>query len=84
MECLGPPWSFQLGKFLSSGSRLAKPRMHATVQYGHVECPSCREVCLWSRPARVLSPSRVDWRWLPRPQLDRMRNAAAADGECDS
>ncbi|RDH26418.1 hypothetical protein BDQ94DRAFT_155565 [Aspergillus welwitschiae] len=57
--------------------------MHVMVQYGRVECPSLRAVHSWSRSARVLSLLLADWWWLPRPPLDPLRDAAAANGECD-
>ena len=58
--------------------------MQAMVQYGRVEYPSFREVCLLSRLDRVFPLSLLDWVLLLRSRLDRLRDAAAADGECDS
>ncbi|OJZ80009.1 hypothetical protein ASPFODRAFT_468216 [Aspergillus luchuensis CBS 106.47] len=75
---------FPLGAFyLPRGSRLTKSRMHVMLQYGRVECPSLRAAHSRSRSARVLSLLLVDWWLLPRPPLDRLRDAAAANGECD-
>lgn len=54
------------------------------MQYGRVDCLSFREVCLLSRPVRVISLSLVDLWLLPRPRLDRLRDAAAVDSDWDS